>query len=811
MKKFVTAVYAAIFTICSVFALPENVDGNLTPGPKPKDRPSVALVLAGGGAKGFAHLPVMDLLEEMDIPVDMIVGTSIGSIVGGVYAAGYSTTEILNYFDQVNWTPIFSDTARSPYEATLEKHSLNSNLFSLNFGSDLHLKLGNGLSNGQNVYEMLKSLTLKYPSYMDFNTLPIPFRAVVTNMLTGEAEVISDGDIAEAIRASMSLPSIFQAMEIDGKYYMDGGIRYNLAINVARNMGYDIIIAVDISQKVRDNPEVYSSNPAVAMLNTITISQYTTTQAMYKDAALVIVPELKNYGTLDFMRAKEIYAEGARVLPEYEGKLEEIRKQIYPNDYDENGKRISSRKEKKRRGTYRFRGNMIPTKLEVEGALEADVKLFNHAFTHLYDKELTPDNFSKFMDEIYITGNYVSIYPRVYEEGEETVVKLLLKQKEKKEIKLVTGLEFQQTVSPESMTSFTLSEDVQFRGFTGPGSCLAVGGRGINNNGLWLFYIQPLTSNFFLRLDVDYSESRYSVVPFTDARSFGVANVYSFKVLDSNCFVGFRTDNGNLLNIGGYYNSKSTPVIGAIRPFADVLLEQFQDEYSEFAEIIDENFIARTFGGYLNYTLDKLDRDCFPHSGIYLDTELDLLFPFKDEIFDPSFITTLNLKSAVPLGKKLSINTGLYFATDMLGTMNKNAYSLLAGGFHDYDRRFFPQCTSEGKYGSIKACAELTLQFEPWKQLTIFGGDAVLRLTGTVGNISTKWDRLVPVTSEAADENPLMWSTSAGFGINVKGNYSIYLRLGAASSTWDYSKLTNYGNFTKVMPFFSIDIGCINF
>ena len=159
MKKNFFTILLSLFCIY-IYSEPRSADGKLPAGPKPKDRPSVALVLAGGGAKGFAHLPVIELIEKMDIPIDMIVGTSIGSIIGGLYSAGYTPSEIDRSFQNVDWTPIFADAAFSPYENTLMEHSLFRNLITLNLGLDLSLKLGKGVSNGQKIYEMIKERTL---------------------------------------------------------------------------------------------------------------------------------------------------------------------------------------------------------------------------------------------------------------------------------------------------------------------------------------------------------------------------------------------------------------------------------------------------------------------------------------------------------------------------------------------------------------------------------------------------------------------------------------------------------------------------
>ena len=169
LKKRVLQLIFIIFSLkCFAQTASEN-ESFITTASKPKDRPSVALVLGGGGAKGFAELPVLEMLEQMDIPIDMIVGTSFGSVVGGLYAAGYSISEIYSFINDVEWSPLFSDYEVSPYESILGNHSLYNNMINLTFDLDMSLKLGKGVSNGQNVYQMLKKLTLKYPSNMDFN------------------------------------------------------------------------------------------------------------------------------------------------------------------------------------------------------------------------------------------------------------------------------------------------------------------------------------------------------------------------------------------------------------------------------------------------------------------------------------------------------------------------------------------------------------------------------------------------------------------------------------------------------------------
>ena len=830
-KRFTSFILGASFFISTAFAQPKNADKPMPSGPKPKDRPSVALVLAGGGAKGFAHLPVMELIEEVGIPIDMIVGTSIGSIIGGLYAAGYSTSEILNEFNEVDWTPIFRDGAKSPYENTLDNYSLNNNLLSLNFGLDLSLRLGTGLSGGQNVYQLLKNLTLKYPSDIKFNDLNIPFRAVVTDMLTGEALVLEEGDLAEAIRASMSLPSIFEPAEIDGYYFIDGGIRYNCAINVAKNMGYDIIIAVDISQKVRDNPEVYSSHPAVAMLNTVTIAQYTATEKLYQDADLVIFPDISGYGVLDFKKAERIYNEGKAIRAEYEPQLEEIRKRIYPEDYDKEGKRISQRPEVKRRGSYRHLPNLIPTELKVNGASEKDLRFIRNIFNDIFDKELTPDSFEQFMERIYLTGNYTSVRPRIYEKGDETILELNLKQKDEKEAKLVMDADFMQTIAPTMMSVLNLNIQAQVRGLTGTGSVMALSGTAINDFGLELFYMQPFNPYVYMASQVKFYDKRYPQMPldFNDYK-FLNTDFSSFRTMDANLCLGFRTDNGNLIRMEGYYYFRKTSAFLRLydnliyyMAYTDdqlrdpVTYEQvpenwdpvYLEQYRDYIENSKSGLSVKSFGALIEYEFDHLDRNSFAHKGIYTHTIADLQFAYDGKgIHHPALNLSLDVKGAIPIGKHVSINPSLFAGMDVLGNVKKDIPLKFAAGFSRFDRVFFPQYTSEEYYGANKACAELTIQIEPWNQLTILGGEAYLRITGTIGNVMDSWTQLIPMTEKDKLLTPLIWTASGGFVLKIKDGVNLYLRIGAASSQ-EVGQLDEVRH--KAIPFMALDFGSIRF
>ena len=213
-------------------------------GPKNEERPSVALVLGGGGARGFAHIAVLELIEELGIPVDLIAGVSIGAIIGGLYSAGYSPEMIIDTLEGREWSAFFQDRPTQPFRINSDNLPIAISLGSS--AGPIAPAFGRGFSTGQRVYELLKSLTVNIPSGIEFDKLPTPFLAGVVEIPGGKFELLGKGDLAEAIRASMSIQGVFEPFDIDGKSYIDGGIINTLPIREVRELGYDIVIAVDL-------------------------------------------------------------------------------------------------------------------------------------------------------------------------------------------------------------------------------------------------------------------------------------------------------------------------------------------------------------------------------------------------------------------------------------------------------------------------------------------------------------------------------------------------------------------------------------
>lgn len=210
-------------------------------------RPKVAVVLSGGGAKGFAHIGVLKVLEEEGIPIDIIVGTSMGSLVGGIYSIGYTAQELEDMCKEQDWQSLLFDAIPRLYLSKIDRELQQRYLFALQVNERKRIMLPQGVIKGQNALNLLCGIAGNVPYDMDFSKLPISYACIAANLETGDEIVIKNGFLPTAMFASMAVPGVFQSPERDGLLLVDGGVVNNFPVDVAKKMGADIIIGVDIS------------------------------------------------------------------------------------------------------------------------------------------------------------------------------------------------------------------------------------------------------------------------------------------------------------------------------------------------------------------------------------------------------------------------------------------------------------------------------------------------------------------------------------------------------------------------------------
>ena len=209
-------------------------------------RKKVGVVLGGGGAKGVAHIGVLRVLEEAGIPIDYVAGTSMGAIVGGLYAIGYTPAEIDSMVIHQDWTMLLSDRVTRTSLSFPEKENSERYILSLPFGKEKKDRVISGMIKGQNLQNLFSNLTIGYHDSIDFNNLNIPFACVAVDVVDGKDYVFHKGSLPLAMRASMAIPAVFTPVRLDSMVLVDGGLNDNFPVDVALNMGADIIIGVDL-------------------------------------------------------------------------------------------------------------------------------------------------------------------------------------------------------------------------------------------------------------------------------------------------------------------------------------------------------------------------------------------------------------------------------------------------------------------------------------------------------------------------------------------------------------------------------------
>lgn len=305
--------------ICSIISSHSVHSQETVPalGSTQKRRPKIGLVLSGGGARGFAHIGVLKVLEENHIPVDFVAGASMGALVGALYSTGRTPSEMKQLIERLDWDillrgkPVFGeldyrrkeDLRNLPGAVTLG-------------GKGVKLNLPGSLNPGHEIGLVLDRLMVVYDTKTNFDDLPIPFRAVATDLVNAETVVLKSGSLSQALRATTAIPAVFAPVELNGKILADGGILNNIPTDVAREMGADIIIVVNIETELGDRS---SLQDLIGILGqTFYVATVENSRRSLRQADFIIAPDLKKYGTFSFGESRKIVELG------YEGSQSKV-------------------------------------------------------------------------------------------------------------------------------------------------------------------------------------------------------------------------------------------------------------------------------------------------------------------------------------------------------------------------------------------------------------------------------------------------------------------------------------------------------
>jgi NTE family protein len=358
-------------------------------------RPRVGLVLSGGGARGAAHVGVLKVLEDLHVPIDAIAGTSMGAVVGGLYASGLSAHEIESVMTSLNWQDAFSDSP--PRQDQTFRRKLEDQNFLVKFPLGLRARrflLPKGLIGGQKLNQSLRRLTLPVAQIEKFDDLPIPFRAVATDLETGEPVIMSDGDLTSAMRASLSAPGLFIPVERNGRLLVDGGIAENLPIDVAKAMSVDVLIVVDVGAPLLPRAQL-GTVPVISnqMLAILIRRDAQRQRALLGDRDIIIDPPLKEASSFDFTAVRKAIDAGEKAARGEEQKLAALG--VSPQDYQ----RFAQRRDAARRELPRI------DFVRVEPGSERYTESLNKLFKDVIGKPLDPKLLNRRVTGYYGRGN----------------------------------------------------------------------------------------------------------------------------------------------------------------------------------------------------------------------------------------------------------------------------------------------------------------------------------------------------------------------------------------------------------------------
>lgn len=370
-----------------------------------KNRPKIGLVLSGGGARGLAHIGVLRALEEKKIPIDYIAGTSMGSIIGGLYATGMSTEDLEWVVQSIDWDRVFRPTTERTKKQYREKQEEKNYFVDLEIGlSKDGPKSGTGFAGGQQLMLELQRIVGSLKN-QDFDTFPIPFRAVATDLNAAEPYVIDHGELAMAMRASMAVPLVFGPVHHQGRFLADGGLLNNLPVDVAKSMGADIIIAVNISSPLDVIDE--TSSIITVSYQSIDVALVQNTINSLSLADIVVAPDLTDLGASDFDKYKEFIQAGIASVEQKSLILDHLG--LNKNDYLTS---IESRN---------FLIQDIPKEIDFvmfTGNKRTSIERLANKTKHIISKPFITNEIQDLADEIAVDNDILTVTYKVVDNGE---------------------------------------------------------------------------------------------------------------------------------------------------------------------------------------------------------------------------------------------------------------------------------------------------------------------------------------------------------------------------------------------------------
>ncbi|WP_295483396.1 patatin-like phospholipase family protein [Pseudomonas sp. SC11] len=541
-------------------------------------RPKVGLVLSGGAARGLAHIGVLKALEEQGVRIDAIAGTSMGAVVGGLYASGYSIEELEHLALTLDWQQALSDAPPRKDVPFRRKQDDRDFLVrqKLSFRDDGSLGLPLGVIQGQNLSLLLESKLAHTADIRDFDKLPIPFRAVATDIASGEKVVFRRGHLPQVVRASMSIPAVFAPVELDGRLLVDGGMVDNIPLDVVREMGVDLAIVVDIGTPLRSRKQLAT---VVDVLNqSITLMTRRNSEEQLASLGredILVQPPLSAFGVTDFGRAQDMIDAGYRATRALDARLAGLRQ---AGDAE-----LAVARSPRQR-------TPVITAIKVENDSKVSDEVIRYYIRQPIGEPLALDRLQTDMGTLYGLDYFDRVQYRVVHKGDDNT--------------LVINARGRRGGTDYLRLGLNLSDDMRGDSAFNLGASYRV--NGINRLGAeWLTRAQigdqqELYSEFYQPLDVG---SRYFVAPYL---SLGSQNIEA--TLDNDPVAEYRLERyGFGLNLGRQIGTYGEVRLGVGKAWGEAEVRIGDQSLPKVS--FNEGFYE------LKYSFDTFDNVYFPHSG----------------------------------------------------------------------------------------------------------------------------------------------------------------------------------------------------
>ena len=614
---------------------------------KSTSRPSVGLVLSGGGAKGFAYIGLFKVIEEAGLPIDYIGGTSIGSIMAGLYAIGYPADSIESIVRSIDWDAVLNDKIDRKYIAYEQKEFGEKFIITLPF-KNKNVTLSPSLYQGQEVDLLVNHYFSPAFHINDFDKLPTPFLCIGTDLLTGEAVVLDTGFLPKAIRASMSIPAYFSPVECNGRFLVDGGVVNNMPVKEVKDKGADIIISGDVQSPLRSNREEFSSMTTV-LDQIITFNRGQANQ-IGLEMTDIYIPLDTDFGMMDFMDYDSIIDFGERASRPYLPVLKALADSLNEIEY----RPVKSLNAKPL-------DKILINSVQIKGYKKFAGSYFKNYFNVKEDTVFTLEGIEKSIRQMYGTRFFEKVNYEVHSSGKRN--NLVIQVQEADPGYFSAGLHYDDSYSASLLltgsfrnvlgkrsklfTDLVLGENPRVRAFymVDNGAQPGVGAKG---------------EYYSFRFDLYEGDTKVNKIIFTNYKVSGFIN-YSFK---------------NLLNFRGGFDYEY------FRFKQDVLTDTLLEDYNEFSSY-------GTF--FATFSADSRDKAYFPTKGSKSELKFEYVMPlsknWSKDLFTSSAILYWKYDVNYPITRKIVLRPGLFLGSTMssknrpplqhyfgLGGLNPNQY-----------------------------------------------------------------------------------------------------------------------------------------